>query len=1050
MAQIPASFRSLTTKAWVSMLSIGALAGGAIIASPAWAVAPTVSIGTPTGAGVNGNGVVTTESAVTVPITLNGFGAATNLDVKISVPVGEGYFSVDAGTTSIAADVGYTDSTEVTEYAFNGTVADVTSVLSSGVSWVAPATSAGDITVSVAQTEAGLYFNHDNGHYYKPVNDSNVTWSQAVDYSDNTTKYGMVGYLATVTSRQENNFITYNTTTSSMWLGGSDAGGSNGSSYTWRTGPESGQQFWSGGSGGSVPAEKYAGWTQGEPSNDHYFWACGFLCIDDDYENNTVINWEERGRWNDLMSDPTKQEFNNDHVDWYLIEYGGMGSDVPTALIAETTETLVASDSVRSGTVSSGVFTTGTVNAAWENTNPKTFAIDLQRFENTSASELAVTLSLPASSGTFTVPVTTGLSLETGYTSFTEQTDIGFVGAKADVITALGNLRWNPPSTFGSFTATVSVAEKESGIFYNPDNGHYYQVKTWGSDTNFGSANTFANAQIFAGMTGYIATITSDAENDFIAEHTTAANAWIGASDSTGPVNNVADQRFGDQEGNWHWITGPEGGNKFYEASGGGSTVNGLIESWASGEPNNYSTWHLSGTTYENYAVTNRGGNPGLWNDVEYDMEGVRAAIIEYGGLPTEPNKSKSVVSELDFYHVIAPASPTLSDVSGEDESITATLTDGSGNGANITNHQYSVDGGTTWTGISEDLATTNGDFTVSGLTNGTAYSLCVRAYNWAGWGTASACETVVPSTTADAPVLSDVRPRNAGFRALVTPGNFNGGDAVTTWAYQLDAGVWTDFATNLTFDGYLTVAAGLTNGQTYSVCVRGTNSQGPSASSNCVNVTPTTPGLPGAPTIDSVTVDGTTATMIVTESANDGAADLTTYEYSTNGGETWTLAPENEEAPIPRQVRTGESTTYEWTISGLREGARYDFAVRVTNSAGFSAMSEVINVKVPNGSGGNGGNGGSGGSSNGSGSNSASAVTDDSRKDRSKPAATATPEPEATQTPAPKPTEEATESAESGTGDILNQVAGTLGWIVALLAAAGAVILVRSRRRKN
>jgi hypothetical protein len=96
------------------------------------AVEPTVTIGTPTGAGVVA-GVVTTESAVTVPITISGFGAATGLDVKISVPVGEGYFSVDPGSTAIASDVGYTDRTEVTEYAFNGTVADVTSVLAEGV-----------------------------------------------------------------------------------------------------------------------------------------------------------------------------------------------------------------------------------------------------------------------------------------------------------------------------------------------------------------------------------------------------------------------------------------------------------------------------------------------------------------------------------------------------------------------------------------------------------------------------------------------------------------------------------------------------------------------------------------------------------------------------------------------------------------------------------------------------------------------------------------------------------------------------------------------------
>ena len=172
------TFPLLTQRVAAGLAFILGITGAALNANSASAaVGPTVEIGTPTGAGVV-DGVVTTESAVTVPITISGFNAATKVDVKISVPVGEGYFSVDPGATGIVADVGYTDRTEVTEYAFNGTVADVTSVLASGVTWVAPATSTGDITVSVAQTESGLYYNHENGHYYKPVNDSAVTWEK--------------------------------------------------------------------------------------------------------------------------------------------------------------------------------------------------------------------------------------------------------------------------------------------------------------------------------------------------------------------------------------------------------------------------------------------------------------------------------------------------------------------------------------------------------------------------------------------------------------------------------------------------------------------------------------------------------------------------------------------------------------------------------------------------------------------------------------------------------------------------------------------------------
>ena len=778
------TFPLLTQRVAASLAVILGVSGVALTATPASATGePDVTIGTPTGAGVVG-GVVTTESAITVPITISGFDSATKLDVKISVPVGEGYFSVASGGTAIAADVGYTDSTEVTEYAFNGTVADVTSVLASGVSWVAPATSTGDITVSVAQTEAGLYYNHENGHYYKPVNDVAVTWGEAADLADNTTKFGMVGYLATVTSRQENNFITYNTTENSMWLGGSDAGASNGSTYTWRTGPESGQQFWSGNENGSVSDGMYAGWHVDQPSNTRYYWNFGFA---NDYENYTVINWDQRGRWSDLMDDPRDRDFNNDQVNWYLVEYGGMGSDVPTALIADDTTTLEASDSIRSGEMSGGTFSERVINAP--NNNPKSFAIDLQRFTNTSASQLAVTLSLPANSGTFTIPVTTGLTLETGYSSFTAQSAIGFVGAKSTVITALENLRWNPPAGLGKVTASISVAEKESGIFYNTDNGHYYQVKTWGSDTSVSSANTFANSQIFAGMTGYLATITTDAENDFIANHTTAANAWIGATDDTSTVNDVSDQRYSDQEGNWYWFTGPEAGLQFFYDSGAGSTRNGFIESWASGEPSNSSTIRFPNpTTYENFAVTNRGDTPGLWNDIENSTSGVRAAIIEYGGMPTEPNKSKSVSTEFDLYRADSPGSPMLLNLYGIDNtSARATFIDGDANGAEITIRQYSIDGGG-WIDITEDLVATNGEFTMSGLA-GPFSEICIRAGNLAGWGGAY-CPYRLGSL--DTPI--DGFPPSSGLeQVMFTPDGstayVTASDTDTVWPITVDTG---------------------------------------------------------------------------------------------------------------------------------------------------------------------------------------------------------------------------------------------------------------------
>ena len=47
-----------------------------------------------------------------------------------------------------------------------------------------------------------------------------------------------------------------------------------------------------------------------------------------------------------------------------------------------------------------------------------------------------------------------------------------------------------------------------------------------------------------------------------------------------------------------------------------------------------------------------------------------------------------------------------------------------------------------------------------------------------------------------------------------------------------------------------------------------------------------------------------------------------------------------------------------------------------------------------------------------------------------------------------PKPTEDDNELAEAGSGDILNQVGGTLGWLVLLGALLGVGLVINRRRQ--
>ena len=274
---------------------------------------------------------------------------------------------------------------------------------------------------------------------------------------------------------------------------------------------------------------------------------------------------------------------------------------------------------------------------------------------NTSAT-LLVTIGLvnPPSGTTLTLSSYSGLTRSTGYNSWSNFTRISFTGTQSNINTALSNLKVNTGSIPGNVYIAVTATENPSGYYYLPSNGHFYRPMSWPSSGYSGTSPTIytnllslATTQTFKGQTGYLVTITSQDEQNFVQSNVPGSNILIALSDR-------------NQEGVWKWDAGPESGTTIKTSNSGGN-VSGQYNNWCGGEPNNWGSG-------EDYAVTKWGGG-NCWNDFGPPASSfpgsISGYVVEFGTWSDPANQTFT-----DFYtgfvtHQISctaaqtPSSPT-------------------------------------------------------------------------------------------------------------------------------------------------------------------------------------------------------------------------------------------------------------------------------------------------------------------------------------------------------------------------------------------------------
>jgi len=233
----------------------------------------------------------------------------------------------------------------------------------------------------------------------------------------------------------------------------------------------------------------------------------------------------------------------------------------------------------------------------------------LNGFGTTETLLASISLINPSTGTTFYLNTSTGLTAASGFTLSGNKTRLVVTGTMSNINLALASLKVNTGSVVGNVQLSVAATVNPVGYYYNGVNGHFYKPITATSErTTYTNARSRSLLTTFKGQTGYLVTITSASEDQFIYNNVPVTNIWFAATDEV-------------TDGTWVIDAGPEKGTVMKTQNGQtAGNIPGVYNNWAGGEPNGYNHG-------EDYAVTKWNG--AQWNDLSNQWS--NPYVIEYG-----------------------------------------------------------------------------------------------------------------------------------------------------------------------------------------------------------------------------------------------------------------------------------------------------------------------------------------------------------------------------------------------------------------------------------